>query len=299
MSNFVCFGEVLWDLFPEAEKIGGAPLNVALRLKSFNNSVTMISAVGQDEHGNRLLSFLKERDLNTSFIQINKTVETGKVIVQLDEKGSASYTIKFPSAWDYIRSNSDIESLARNADALIFGSLVMRNHSSRETLNTLVKIAKYKIFDVNLRPPHFSTELLVEFMNTADFVKFNDEEIVEIGQAIGFNESDLNKLTQMFAERFNLDSLCVTRGDKGALLYKNNMFYDHLGFSVKVVDTVGAGDSFLATLINGLFNELHPNEALEKACAVGAMVAGSKGANPYFSDSQIKQFIETGKISSS
>lgn len=55
MSRLVCFGKVLWDVFPTHRKIGGAPLNVANRLQLLGNEATMISAIGEGENGEKLL----------------------------------------------------------------------------------------------------------------------------------------------------------------------------------------------------------------------------------------------------
>lgn len=293
MSRFVCFGEVLWDVFPDAEKIGGAPLNVALRLKSFDNEVAIISGIGKDEYGQRLQSFLEERDLSIDHLLIHEELETGKVMVHLDEKGSASYTINFPAAWDFIKSTSENEAMVKSADALIFGSLVMRHEVSRDSLLKLIDSSNYNIFDVNLRPPHYSIDMLAETMGRSNFVKFNDDEILEIGAALGCKETDLVELIKFFVQKFKLETVCVTRGDKGAILFHENEFYEHSGFPVTVMDTVGAGDSFLATLINGVFEGNSPSLALEKACAVGAMVASSEGANPLLTKKQIDQFIKS------
>lgn len=100
MSRIVCFGEVLWDVFPTHKKIGGAPLNVANRLQALGNEVTMISAIGEGENGEKLLNYIKEVAINPSCIQVHNEYKTGKVKVMLNEKGSASYDIKYPRAWD-------------------------------------------------------------------------------------------------------------------------------------------------------------------------------------------------------
>ena len=169
----------------------------------------------------------------------------------------------------------------------------MRHQVSRDSLLRLIDSSNYNIFDVNLRLPHYSIDMLAETMDRSDFVKFNDDEILEIGAALGCLETDLEELIKFFVQKFKLNTVCVTRGEKGAILFHENEFHEHSGFPVKVMDTVGAGDSFLATLINGLFQNISPSMALEKACAVGAMVASSEGANPVLTSQQIDQFIQS------
>jgi fructokinase len=170
MAKITCFGEVLWDVFPTHEKIGGAPLNVASRLSSFGHNVAMVSAIGQDGYGQEIIEYLNKNKVSTENIQIKKEFQTGKVNVMLNEKGSASYDIEFPRAWDKIRFSEGARTVVINSEAFVFGSLVARDETSRNTLYQLIEFAKYKIFDLNLREPHYTTEVLVYLMEKADFI---------------------------------------------------------------------------------------------------------------------------------
>ncbi|MBE9490559.1 MAG: carbohydrate kinase [Bacteroidetes bacterium] len=292
MSFVTCFGEVLWDVFPTHKEIGGAPLNVALRLSSFGNVVSMISSVGDDAEGERLLDYITSSGLNTDGIQINDQFKTSQVKVILDEKGSATYNIEFPCAWDNILLNEDLKNAVKFSDAFVFGSLVVRNDISRHTLTELLKISKFKIFDVNLRPPHYTMAILSELMQMADFIKFNDEELLEICQHSGFLSNDIEANIKFISNATNTNYICVTLGKDGAMLFVNNTFYENCGYSIKVKDTVGAGDSFLASLISKLLDNKLPQEALDFACAVGAIVAGSNGANPKIAEKDILRFTK-------
>lgn len=291
MKNIVCFGEVLWDVFPTHKKIGGAPLNVACRLKSFNNNVTMISGIGQGKSGIKLIDFIKERGIKTSCIQVHNEYKTGKVKVMLNEKGSASYDIKYPRAWDKIRLTEINKTAVKNADAFVFGSLVARDESSRNTLYALLELAKYKIFDLNLRTPYYTKELLIQLMDKADFIKFNDDELYQVSKSMGSKFNSLEQNLKFIAKKTNTKSICVTKGEHGAvLLYENKLYYNS-GFLIKVIDTVGAGDSFLGSLISQLLNNVKPQKAVDFACAVGALVAQSEGANPKITHAEIDNFI--------
>ncbi|MFT7073330.1 MAG: fructokinase [Patiriisocius sp.] len=291
MSKVTCFGEVLWDVFPTHKKIGGAPLNVALRLKSFDNDVTMISSVGDDEHGKILLNYVLQNGVDIDHIQVNPKFKTGKVKVMLNEKGSASYDVNFPRAWDNIEiSKKDIE-LVKKADAFVFGSLVARNDVSKRTLFELLNYANYKIFDLNLRSPYYSKELLIQLMNRADFIKFNDDELYEVSGYLDSKYRSMEQNIRFISQKTNTKHICVTKGHHGAVLLYNNNFYYNSGYLIKVIDTVGAGDSFLGSLISELLRKVNPQEAVDFACAVGAMVAQSEGANPVLLRSDIDAFI--------
>ncbi|MBD0830581.1 carbohydrate kinase family protein [Aestuariibaculum sediminum] len=291
MANIVCYGEILFDVFSKHRKIGGAPLNVASRLQSFNHEVTMISAVGNDAPGSELINYLKTNNINTENIQITKDYATSEVHVTLNEKGSATYNIMHPCAWDKIELHNDAENAVKKADAFVFGSLVARDYNSKNTLYKLLESAKYKIFDLNLRPPHYTKDLLVYLMNKADFIKFNDDELFEVCMFLDSKYKSLEQNLMFIAEQTNTKHICVTKGPHGAVLLYNNKLYYNSGFLIKVVDTVGAGDSFLASLISKLLNNTNPQEAIDFACGVGALVAQNEGANPPLSNEEIDNFI--------
>lgn len=289
--SVICFGEVLFDVFPTHKKIGGAPLNVALRLTSLGINAQIISRIGNDEIGTELLTYVQKNGINPIFIQIDPHLETGQVIVKLDDKGSASYTIKYPVAWDKIRCNPEIENAVKSADAFVFGSLVCRDVTSCNTLLELINYATYKIFDVNLRAPFYTKKILISLMLQSDFIKFNDDELFEI---CAFLHSPYHSLEQniiFIAEQTNTSHICVTKGNHGAVLYYNGKMYYNSGYKIKVVDTVGSGDSFLAALLSKLLKQSNPQEAIDFACAMGALVATNEGANPKIPEKKIKQFI--------
>lgn len=289
--KITCFGEVLWDIFPSHKKIGGAPLNVALRLKAFDNNVFIISKVGADELGTSLLQFIEQQGVNTRNIQIDSELKTGEVKVVLDEKGSATYDIMFPRAWDTITITDSDKELVASSDAFIFGSLIGRDTTSKNTLASLLDLAAFKIFDVNLREPYYTKALLTELMYKADFIKFNDDELFQISSYLGSKYNSLEQNIVYISDYTNTKHICVTKGKHGAvLLYKGKLYYNS-GYLVNVIDTVGAGDSFLATLINYLLKKEDPQKAIDIACAVGALVAQREGANPSITASELDSFM--------
>jgi fructokinase len=293
MKEIICFGEVLWDVLPAGKKLGGAPLNVALRAQSLGHNASMISSIGNDGIGVELAEEILSHGGSLAHIQVSDDFATSEVLVELDEHGTASYEIKMPCAWDNIALvEQDVEAV-KKADALIYGSLVARNEVSRLTLFALLEEATYKVFDVNLRPPHYTAERIVSLMNAADFVKFNDEELYEICTHLGFDNKELEACIRFMSEQTGSDQICVTLGKDGALLYYNNTFYKNPGYRVSVADTVGAGDSFLASIISQLLNGMDPQDAINFACAMGSIVASRNGANPEISEAEVQAMIES------
>lgn len=292
----VCFGEVLWDVFGNEKKIGGAPLNVALRMKTLGCEVTVISCVGKDKDGEAIINQVKSLGLETNAIMQTENFATGLVNVILNERGSASYEINYPSAWDKIVLNDLAEKLVAEADVLIYGSLVCRDEVSRQSLEELLQTKAYKVFDVNLRKPHYSYAILEQLMHSADFIKFNDEELLEIAAAMQSPFTSLEDNMHFIAEKAKVTAMCVTKGKHGALLLWEGKLYENGGYPVKVADTVGAGDSFLATLITSLLTGEAPQTAINFACAVGALVAAAPGANPEIPHSKIENLMLKAKV---
>lgn len=284
----VCFGETLWDIFPYRKVIGGAPLNVALRLHSLGDQVRIISRIGDDADGKRLLAYLTKEHLSVDAIQIDADLPTGNVQVHLDSQNTASYTISEPVAWDQISiSQDDIEHI-QQSDAFIFGSLSCRNSISKNTLLTYLSHAPFKVFDANLRTPFYNLQAIVELMNLADMIKLNDEELEEVSQFLGILENSMQDQITGLSELTKTAHICITLGANGALLYTHSKFYKSPGYTVMVKDTVGAGDSFLASLIHQLVLKIPPQTALDFSCAMGSLVASKNGANARVSMQEIE-----------
>ncbi|MFH6935922.1 carbohydrate kinase [Flavobacterium sp.] len=292
----VAYGEVLWDVFANEKKIGGAPLNVALRMKTLGCEVAMISCVGNDEDGRAIKEQVKQLGLETDTIVVSEDFPTGLVNVTLNERGSATYEISYPSAWDKIELNELAKATVKAADVLIYGSLVCRDDVSRKALEELLDNDVYKVFDVNLRKPHYTYEILNQLMLSADFIKFNDEELLEIAKAMKSPFESLEENMTFIEEKTKATAMCVTKGKHGALLLWKGKIYENGGYPIEVADTVGAGDSFLAALITSLLTEKDPQNSIDFACAVGALVAEAPGANPEVPNSKIENLMAATKI---
>ncbi|WP_350430967.1 carbohydrate kinase [Shewanella sp. H8] len=290
--NVSCFGEVLWDCFSDDKRVGGAPLNVCVRLNSLGIKASMISAVGDDLLGRELLSFIDDRGVNRDCIAMDPVKSTSTVQVTLDKNGSASYEIVADTAWDNIALTEDLIEQVNRADMLVFGSLIGRNDVSLSTLTALVELAAFSVFDVNLRAPHYQIGNVVNLMKKADFIKLNDDELYEIAKEMGSPFYSLEQNLDFIAEQTQTKYLCVTKGSHGALLSVAGQKFYNSGYLVNVVDTVGAGDSFLGSLLYQLCSDNHPQYAIDFACAVGAMVAQSHGATPLLSLSEIQAFMQ-------
>lgn len=282
--QIVCFGETLWDVFPNSKKPGGAPLNVAVHLTQFGLDPLVISRIGQDDLGSQLADFIDSKRIKTNWLQVDPDYPTGIVNVEIAESGDASYDIVFPSAWDFIEFPKDF---VENDYILIFGSLASRNKASKETLLRLLDRAQLALFDVNFRSPHYSRELIEELLQKSHVIKLNEDEIEIFGSWYGIDQGAIEKTCEVLTEQYQLDQIIVTLGSKGAMVYKDGNLFRHPGYKVKVADTVGSGDSFLAAYLAHFLKEFPIEECLDLACATGAYVASQNGAVPEYREANI------------
>jgi len=294
-AEVVCFGEVLWDILPSGPLPGGAPMNVAYHLKKLGAASALISRVGVDDYGKDLIKIFSLQGLSTEYVDVDYEHDTGLVYANPNEHNEVVYDIVFPSAWDFIGWNDEFSSLVENSKFFVYGSLTSRSKTSRNTLERLLEIAKTKVLDINLRPPHFNRRQVAYLLKKSDILKMNIAELELItGWFSKFNSvEDRIKLIQ---DRFKINTVIVTMGGDGAIVNDNGILYRHPGFKVIVADTIGSGDSFLAGFLNQLLNGAVVKKALDYASAVGALIATKPGACPEYDSKEVEDLIQNTVI---
>jgi fructokinase len=289
----VCFGEILWDVLSSgSRRPGGAPMNVAYHLQRLGLSSALISRIGKDKWGTDLLKILNNFSLLIDCLQTDEQHATGIVNASIKENNEVEYEMVYPVAWDFIVYEKRLTSLVQNSSYFVFGSLAARNEISRQTLFQLIEVANTKICDVNLRPPHFSRSIVEQLLSKADIVKLNEHEVKLVSGWLG-NYSDIKDQISSIQNRFNLKTVLVTKGDKGALIKHEDNWFAHDGYTIKVVDTIGSGDAFLAGFLFQLENKKPIDEALSFANALGAFVATQAGACPGYNMANIYQLMNS------
>jgi fructokinase len=285
----ICFGELLWDVLPQGPQPGGAPLNVAYHLNKLGVSTSIISKIGNDSNGERLAELMSGWGINLQFLQVDKVHATSEVMAKMNGN-EASYEIIFPVAWDFIDSNSSIPPVMTPSTYFVYGSLASRNIISRNTLFNLLETDAIKVFDINLRPPFIGQDLLKILLQNADMVKLNQAEL-EMVQVIfsGSLDNEANQV-KFIQDRFNVNEVIITKGEFGASYYTKNRGYHLWGNEVKVADTVGSGDSFLAAFIAGHHLKKTPETILKNAIAMGAFIATKKGGCPEYRIEEYQSF---------
>ncbi|MHA6246942.1 carbohydrate kinase family protein [Pontibacter sp. CAU 1760] len=286
--QIICFGEVLWDVLPSGKMPGGAPMNVAIHLAYNGYAPNVASRVGNDDLGKELLDFLAEKGLSTQWIQTGQTHLTGVVKANISNKNEVTYKIVEPVAWDYIQFDAQLAEQVTASDVFIYGSLSARNPTTRETLLQYLQRAKFKVLDVNLRPPYYSAALMEDLLRHADVVKMNHQELEEMVGWFNWKGTEQEQMQALFTH-FGLQLLIVTRGDRGAAVLAADGYMEHEGFQVDVEDTIGSGDAFLATFLTNYLKKEPTQKALERACLLGAFVATQHGATPAYEPLEIER----------
>ena len=292
MKNIICFGEVLWDVYPNKIEIGGAPFNVYHRLHSFGLDVNFISSVGKDKLGNNVINYFKKNNLNTSFLNVDKDYQTGQVLITL-KSGEPDYNILENVAWDYIPFKNDYLKDYNNFDCIVYGSLGIRKDVSYMTLKKLLSFSKFKIFDLNLRQNFYSKSKVKFLLNESDFLKINMEELLKLAIIFKFKYSDIKELIESIYLKFNLKFICVTNGSTNSSIYDGNNFISIDSFKVKSIDNLGAGDNFLACFINEFFIKKNSiKNSLKIASAYGALATTKIGASPSIKPHEINKILK-------
>ncbi len=284
-------GELLWDVLPQGPRLGGAPANFSVMAGRLGNHAAILSQVGRDELGRAAMEQLSGLPVDVGNIQVDAAHETGRVTVEFND-GQPSYTIHEPAAWDFLELTDGWVQLAERADAICFGSLAQRSRASRQTIQTLVAEARtecVRVFDVNLRSPFYSAEVIQESLELATVMKMNDAEVPLVLELLGFDQPILAERPQdllkngaqtLLKEFPTLTLVAITRGGSGSLLVARNEWHEHPGVPVKVADTIGAGDSFTAAMTHYLLRGASLATLNEAGNRWGAWMASQSGAMP-------------------
>ena len=276
-------GEVLWDVYPDAAHFGGAPANFACHAASLGAESWMVSAVGADDFGDRALDALRQRGVACGHVSRDARHATGRVLVTLNGAGQASYEFAADTAWDHLAWSDDIAALAARCDAVCFGTLGQRSPVSRETIRRFIEATSrtaLRVFDVNLRQRLYDAPTLQASLRMASVLKLNDEELPIVAELCGIHATTPREMLIELMSRYDLLLAALTRGPRGSLLLAGSEENECPAPPTTVVDTVGAGDVFTATLVTGLLRGLPLATINRHANAVASFVCSQKGATP-------------------
>jgi fructokinase len=301
-------GELLWDILPDGPRLGGAPANFAVMAGRLGNHAAILSRIGRDDLGRQAVERLDPMPIDTNSLQIDAARATGRVTVSFSA-GEPDYTIHQPAAWDFLELSDQWLQLAERAAVICFGSLAQRNHESRQTIQTLAAecpASCIRIFDVNLRAPFYSSEVLEESLELATVVKMNDLEAPLVLDLLNISLDDQTEIPSFEAntdplrpasntlrlaagrlldEFPSLQLVAITKGGRGSLLVTREEWHEHPGFPVKLADGIGAGDAFTAAIAHYLLRGANLATLNEAGNHWGGWTASQSGAMPALPDS--------------
>ncbi len=282
----VGLGELLWDCFGDTRRPGGAPANVAFHAAQLGANGVICSRVGSDELGDALVQYIDERGLDTRGIQCDPDHPTGTVTVETTDAGHPTYVIHEDVAWDHLAFDETLTRIASTAAAVCFGTLAQRSDPSRRAIEQSLDAAPdaLRVYDVNLRPPWHTPETIDRSLRRCCVAKLNDDEAPAVAEMFSLNAKEPYAVAKALADRYELEVVCVTRGENGCVIASGAQRIDVPGRGVEVADTVGAGDAFTAALVCGLLQEWPLPRIAVFANEVGALVACRPGAMPNLSE---------------
>jgi fructokinase len=285
MQKFIIagIGEILWDVLPEAEVIGGAPVNFAYHVTALGARGVPISTIGRDLRGEKALEELQGRGVEIAAISISEEFVTGFVTATLDDEGKASYVFPPEVAWDYLLINEYAENLRNSLDALCFGSLAQRSEHSRRAIHGFLDNLKpetVRVFDINLRQDFYSRQVLDSSLKRTDILKLNEEELPVLAELLELKGPSDTWLAALI-KRYHLDMAILSRGGSGSLLMTPKSFSDHPGIVTHIEDTIGAGDSFTAAVTIGYLQGLSLDDINEQANRIASYVCTQQGGMPH------------------
>ena len=289
--TIVGVGEALFDILPEGQTLGGAPLNVAIHAQQLSQPAggrgVIVSRIGQDDLAQQMVDRLRELDMTDAYLQRDPDRPTGAVYVDIGLDGRPTYEIVPNAAWDWLQFDPDLEGLASRCQAVCFGTLAQRGSETRMAVNRFINAARraLKMFDVNLRGEEYDQRLLRSGCEISNILKLNVDELAIVARhlGVGYQPGNEDEAIAGIMRRWEFQVVALTRGAEGTVLYHGGNRYEGETAQYEPAegaDPVGAGDACSAALLVGMVRRWPMQRTVDLANHVGAYVAAQHGATP-------------------
>jgi fructokinase len=282
MGTIVSIGEVLWDLMPDGEYLGGAPFNFAANCARLGHRAVLVSAVGRDALGERTLGAIQASGVSAEFVRRTAEAATGIVRVWFDAEGQPHYTINRPAAYDFLCLDEQAMKAITSSDPdfVYFGTLSQLYERNQAVLTRLIDApsGSVRFYDINLRKDSFNLELLEHLMPRAQIVKMNEHETRVVEQLFGTNSRNLEEFCRTYCRKFGWRAAWITRGPAGCAVFHDGEFLEVAGYPVASPNPVGAGDAFSAAVCHGMLENWPIRKIAESANKLGALITSQPGA---------------------
>lgn len=296
-KKIVAFGELIWDVFQEVKKLGGAPANLVFRVTTLGDEGHLISRVGVDDAGREAISRLNSMNVSDRFVQIDPSHLTGNIMVKVGHEGRPDYHIEPDLAFDHITLTDEMLRLVQESDCLCFGTLVQRHSVSANTLRTLLRESPgtLKYLDLKLRKNWYTTEVIEDSLRAANILRVKENELYLLKNELSLFEYESRSLAEELINEYDLDIVLVTQSKAGAFtLDKEGRYYEDKGYVIDLIDTVGSGVAFSAGFLHVYLEENDLEAALQFGNACGALTAETQGATTHIPKNQILELMKSG-----
>jgi fructokinase len=297
-KKIIAFGELIWDVFSDGKKLGGAPMNFVYRVNTLGDTGFLISRIGKDDPGEEALNMLRHLGVSGDYIQIDPELPTGTATIRIGNEGRPVYQIESNLAFDHIGLSDDVLELVKDADCLFFGTLVQRCGISRRTLQELIAVApaSLKFLDLKLRKNSYTPDVIEQSLRVANILRVKENELYLLKNEIGLFEYESKALAAELINEYQLNVVLVTRGKQGAFaLDREGSYIEDRGYVIDLLDTVGSGVAFSAGFIHIYLEEKNLEAALRFGNASGALTSETHGATIPISKKQIMELMMSGK----
>lgn len=291
-------GELLWDIYGDDKYPGGVPANVAIHTCNLGHNGIIASRIGRDTPGDELIDLLNSRGITTRYIQRDSTLQTGKVYIKCNPHTKPEYLYSKAAAFDHLSFNTSLMTLSEKADAVIFGTLGQRNKIAGETIRHFITAQKkavivYEAYFKGFRKNH--SNQIKHSLHLCDILKVNKKEFLKLEEILSSEIPDDSDFVSFLFDTFKLRLICITLGTWGCIIMNRDRMVYSPGVHVTPVDDTGAGDAFTAALIIAFLNNECIHTIAEQANYTGAFTVTQKGAAPFYTKSDIKNFTQTHK----
>jgi fructokinase len=279
-------GEALIDVIPDpvgnhVPKVGGGPANTAKAIARLGYQTSFIGGISSDSYGQMIEDELKDSGVELE-LSMRSNQPTAMAIATLNAQGAASYEFKLEGTATFAFDESWLPQ--GESDVVHIGSVATILEPGASELLTWASLQSAPIvFDPNVRP---------SIEGDKDKYRKSVERWIDVASIVKLSEEDLDWLygdesvVKTWFDR-GVSLVVVTRGEKGLSALGRDFRVDVPAVSVNVIDTVGAGDTIGAILVEGLLehglSELSGNalfSVLERAAKAAAITCSRAGANP-------------------
>lgn len=297
-KKIVAFGELVWDIFQDGKQLGGAPVNLVYRVNSYGDQGFLLSRIGNDELGREALAQLKKLEISDEHVQTDPVFPTGTANVRVGSEGRADYIIDPDMAFDHIEFTADALRIVRDADCLVFGTLVQRYGISKNTLRELLNEAPQpiKYLDLKLRKNCYSRPVLEASLKAADILRVKENELYTLKSDLGLFEFETRALAQEVINEYGIGIVLVTKSKSGACaITREGDYLEDPGYKIDLMDTVGSGSAFSAGFLHIYLESRDIFEALRFGNAAGAVTATTHGATSLVTKKRITELMRKGE----